>query len=244
MSDVANPDGSHSVTASYRLDTEIAESTFLVRPIDPLYGVLHRGSSPTVPIAVIDVTAADNPCSRWATSRSTPARRRPATSHRVQPDGAVPRHRAREPTCSSTTRPCSRRLGLGGRRRGRAGAGHRRCTAHAGVRRARATQASTSTSPAAPTSPCSNQPGARSASRSTTASRASRSGPSCRLPAGDAHRRARPRSTCPTEGVAHISVEAQDLFDGHFYTLEEDRPFTLALAATINPDGSIAIQLK
>ena len=48
----------------------------------------------------------------------------------------------------------------------------------------------------------------------------------------------------PTEGVAHISVEAQDLFDGDFYTIEEDRPFTLALAATINPDGSIAIQLK
>jgi len=48
----------------------------------------------------------------------------------------------------------------------------------------------------------------------------------------------------PTEGVAHISVEVQDLFDGHFYTIEEDRPFTLALAATINPDGSIAIQLK
>lgn len=48
----------------------------------------------------------------------------------------------------------------------------------------------------------------------------------------------------PTEGVAHISVEVQSLFDGHRYTLEEDRPFTLALAATITPDDTIAIQLK
>ena len=47
----------------------------------------------------------------------------------------------------------------------------------------------------------------------------------------------------PTEGVAHISVEVQSLFDGEFSQLEEDRPFMLALTATIRPDGSIAIQL-
>jgi len=39
-------------------------------------------------------------------------------------------------------------------------------------------------------------------------------------------------------------VELQSLFDGDFYTLEEDRPFQIALTASIRPDGSIAIQLK
>jgi hypothetical protein len=48
----------------------------------------------------------------------------------------------------------------------------------------------------------------------------------------------------PTEGVAHISVEVQSLFDGEFSQVEEDRPFTLSLTASIRPDGSIAIQLK
>ena len=48
----------------------------------------------------------------------------------------------------------------------------------------------------------------------------------------------------PTEGVAHISVEVQSLFDGDLSQLEEDRPFQLSLTATIRPDGSIAIQLR
>jgi len=48
----------------------------------------------------------------------------------------------------------------------------------------------------------------------------------------------------PTEGVAHISVEVQSLFDGEFSTLEIDEPFLLSLSASIRPDGSIAIQLE
>jgi hypothetical protein len=48
----------------------------------------------------------------------------------------------------------------------------------------------------------------------------------------------------PTEGVAHISVEVQSLFDGEFSQLEEDRPFLLSLTASIRPDGSISIQLQ
>jgi hypothetical protein len=47
-----------------------------------------------------------------------------------------------------------------------------------------------------------------------------------------------------TPGVAHISVEVQSLFDGEYFQLEEDRPINLALTATIKPDGSIAIQLR
>ena len=48
----------------------------------------------------------------------------------------------------------------------------------------------------------------------------------------------------PSEGVAHMTVDVQSLFDGDFTTLEEDRPFTLALTAVIKPDGNIAIQLR
>jgi hypothetical protein len=48
----------------------------------------------------------------------------------------------------------------------------------------------------------------------------------------------------PTDGVAHITVELQSLFDGTVYTYEEDVIFTLALDASVRPDGSISIQLK
>ena len=61
VSDVALPDGSHTVTASYRLDASIVETTFDVRPIAPLYGVLNRWEFAVSPLAVIDVTAAHNP---------------------------------------------------------------------------------------------------------------------------------------------------------------------------------------
>ena len=47
-----------------------------------------------------------------------------------------------------------------------------------------------------------------------------------------------------TPGVARITVEVQSLFDGTFSTLEQDEGFTLALDATVRPDGSIAIQLR
>ena len=52
VSDEANADGTHSVTASYRLDVAIVETTFEVRPIEPLYGVLNRWEFSTSPLAV------------------------------------------------------------------------------------------------------------------------------------------------------------------------------------------------
>ncbi|WP_353808056.1 hypothetical protein [Agromyces sp. SYSU T00194] len=47
-----------------------------------------------------------------------------------------------------------------------------------------------------------------------------------------------------TEGTAHISVEVQSLFDGSVSQLEEDRPIVLALTTWIKPDGSLAIELR
>ncbi len=48
----------------------------------------------------------------------------------------------------------------------------------------------------------------------------------------------------PTAGVAHISVDLQSLFDGEFYTEEQDVSFTVALDASVKSDGSISVQLK
>ena len=49
VSDVANPDGSHSVTASYRLEAEIAESTFRCARSPRSTASSAAGSSPTAP---------------------------------------------------------------------------------------------------------------------------------------------------------------------------------------------------
>jgi hypothetical protein len=48
----------------------------------------------------------------------------------------------------------------------------------------------------------------------------------------------------PTPGVARVTFEAQSLFDGSLYVFEQDEGFVLALDARVRPDGSIAIQLK
>ncbi|MWB98210.1 hypothetical protein GB864_06565 [Agromyces sp. MMS17-SY077] len=48
----------------------------------------------------------------------------------------------------------------------------------------------------------------------------------------------------PTEGVAHLSVLVQSLFDGTTEQQESDHPFDLALSATINADGGIEVQLQ
>jgi hypothetical protein len=46
-----------------------------------------------------------------------------------------------------------------------------------------------------------------------------------------------------TGGQAHIVVEVQSLFDGEVSTRDENVPFAIGLSVTINPDGSLKIQL-
>lgn len=46
-----------------------------------------------------------------------------------------------------------------------------------------------------------------------------------------------------TGGAAHITVEVQSLFDGDIETRDEDVPFAVGLSVSINPGGSLAIQL-
>jgi hypothetical protein len=46
-----------------------------------------------------------------------------------------------------------------------------------------------------------------------------------------------------TGGQAHIVVDVQSLFDGEVSTRDENVPFAIGLSVTINPDGSLKIQL-
>lgn len=47
-----------------------------------------------------------------------------------------------------------------------------------------------------------------------------------------------------TTGQAHIVVDVQSLFDGDLSTRDEDVPFSVGISVTIQPDGSLAIQLR
>lgn len=47
-----------------------------------------------------------------------------------------------------------------------------------------------------------------------------------------------------TEGSAHLAGEVQSLFDGTISELDEKVPFTVALTASIRPDGSLDIRLQ
>ena len=47
-----------------------------------------------------------------------------------------------------------------------------------------------------------------------------------------------------TEGQAHIVVEVQSLFDGEVEVRDEDVAFAVAISVTVNPDGSLALQLR
>ena len=46
-----------------------------------------------------------------------------------------------------------------------------------------------------------------------------------------------------TPGQAHIVVKVQSLFDGDVVVRDEDVAFSVAISVTVNPDGSLALQL-
>ena len=47
-----------------------------------------------------------------------------------------------------------------------------------------------------------------------------------------------------TEGQAHLVVEVQSLFDGDVEVRDEDVAFAVAISVTVNPDESLALQLR
>src|SRR4029453_13123929 len=206
VSDVANADGSHSVTASYRLDVSIIETTFDVRPIEPLYGVLNRWEFSTSPLAVVDVTAAHNPL--FTVGTLTLDTRATKTGDEL--------------TAFVQTAPYLATATFVGRVQVKVDDYLEQCTTQPVLQPAGC--------------PFGIEIDDRVVSDPVWTMVTD---PVVTLAPGDTA-----FEMPPTEGVAHISVELQSLFDGEFYTLEEDRPFMLALTASIRPDGSIAIQLK
>ncbi|MFD4422225.1 hypothetical protein ACFWN7_12090 [Agromyces sp. NPDC058484] len=243
LSDVALPDGSHSVTASYRLDVSIVETTFDVRPLPPLYGVLSRWEFSVSPIAVVDVTAANNPMftvgSLTLDTRATKRGDELAAFTQVTPYLAIA--------------PAVYEFGY-------------TSPLLEAVPTATPVEPSARTAVAVTSLPtptfvervqvqvddylagCAAQPVLQPAACPFGIEIDDRvvgeptwtivAPPLVTLTPGP-----NAFEMPPTEGVAHISVEVQSLFDGEFSQVEEDRPFTLALTASIRPDGSIAIQL-
>ncbi|WP_448006797.1 hypothetical protein [Agromyces bauzanensis] len=242
--DVANPDGGHSVTASYRLDAVIVETTFDVRPLAPLYGLLNRWEFAVSPIAVVDVTAAHNPLftvgSLTLDTRATKSGEELAAFTQVTPYLAIAPAVYEFGYTSTLLEAVPVALPV-------------EPSARAAV-----------TVDAIPTATfiervqtkvddylqsCTTQPVLQPAGCPFGIEIDDRvvsepvwtmvSNPVVTLTGGETA-----FEMPPTEGVAHISVEVQSLFDGEFSQLEIDEPFLLALSAGIRPDGSIAIQLK
>lgn len=243
VSDVALPDGSHTVTASYRLDVSIIETTFDVRPIAPLYGVLNRWEFAVSPLAVVDVTSAHNPLFTVGTltldTRAAKSGDELTAFTQTAPYLAIA--------------PAVYEFGY-------------TSTLLEAVPTALTVEPSARTAVTVDSVPtatfvervqtqvnnyldqCAAQPVLQPAGcpfgieiddkvvSEPTWTMASY--PAVTLVAGETA-----FEMPPTEGVAHLSVEVQSLFDGDFSQIEEDRPFMLALTAIIRPDGSISIQL-
>ena len=244
VSDVANPDGTHSVTASYRLDVSIVETTFDVRPLAPLYGVLTRWEFAVSPLAVIDVTAAHNPlftvgslsldtrASKTGDELTAFTQDAPylAIAPAVYEFGytstlleAVPVALPVEPSArAAVTVDSVPTATFVERVQVKVDDYLEQCTTQQVLQPAGC--------------PFGIEIDDRVASTPVWTIVTS---PVVTLTPGESA-----FEMPPTEGVAHISVEVQSLFDGEFSQLEEDRPFTLALTASIRADGSIAIQLK
>jgi hypothetical protein len=244
LSDVANSDGSHSVTASYRLEATIVETTFDVRPIEPLYGLLHRWEFALSPLAIVDVTAAHNPLFNVGTltldTRANKTGDELAAFTQVAPYLAIapavyefgfmsdlleavptevvvePSARAAVTVDSVPTATFVERVQV------KVDEYLQQCTDQQVLQPAGC--------------PFGIEIDDRVASPPVWTMVTT---PVVTLVPGETA-----FEMPPTEGVAHISVEVQSLFDGEFSQVEEDQPFTLSLTASIRPDGSIAIQLK
>lgn len=244
MSDVAHGDGTHTVTASYRLEDAIVESSFDVRPITPLYGVLNRWEFAVSPLAIVDVTAAHNPLFTVGTlsldSRATKSGDELAAFTQVTPYLAIA-PAVYEFSYSSVLLeavPAKLQADVSARVPVTVDAQPTAAFVERVQVKVDEFLAECATQTVLQPAKCpfgieidDRVEGDPAWSIVTV--------PLVTLTPGETS-----FDMPPTEGVAHISVEVQSLFDGHRYTLEEDRPFTLALAATIQPDDTIAIQLK
>ncbi|WP_157421472.1 hypothetical protein [Agromyces sp. Leaf222] len=244
VDDVVNDDGTHTVTASYRLDTAILQTDFAVRAIDPLYGLLNRWEFVESPIAVIDVTAAHNPL--FTVGDLTLDTRALKSGDELTAFTQTAPYLAIAPAAyefgysdtlvSAVPVPVTAELGS-------------RVAVTVDAQPTADFVKRVQTQVDAYLDGCATQPVLQPSDCPFGIEIDDRvlgvpawsivDYPDVTLTAGDTA-----FDMPPTDGMAHISVEVQSLFDGEISQLEEDRPFKLALSATIRPDDSIAIQLK
>ena len=244
VSDVANPDGTHSVTASYRLDVSIIETTFDVRPIAPLYGVLNRWEFSTSPLAVIDVTAAHNPLFTVGTltldTRATKTGDELTAFTQTAPYLAIAPAVYEFGYTSTLLEAVPTSMAVAPASRFAVTVDSMPTTTFVERVQVKVDDYLAQCATQQVLQPAGCPFGIEIDDRVVSAPVWTMvTNPPVTLAPGETA-----FEMPPTEGVAHISVELQSLFDGDFYTLEEDRPFQLALSASIRPDGSIAIQLK
>lgn len=241
----AGDQGDRVVTVSYRIESTIVETTFTVRPIEPLYGVLNRWEFATSPLAVVQVTAAHNPLftvgSLTLDTRANKTGDELAAFTQQAPYLAIA--------------PAAYEFGY-------------ESTLLEAVPSAIVTTPGAPaevTVDALPTEEfvervqvkvdeylveqCATQPVLKPAGCPFGVDVVDRvvtepewtivESPAVTLVPGEAA-----FEMPPTPGVARVTFEAQSLFDGSFYVFEQDEGFMLALDARVKPDGSIAIQLK
>lgn len=242
--DETHDDGTHTVTASYRLGDTITETAFEVEPIAPLYGVLNRWGFATSPLAVIDVTAAHYPLFTVGELQlDTRARK---TGDELAAFTQTAPYLAIAPAVYSfsyddillTAQEVESVLAPSTR----AGVTVDSQPTPAFVERVQrqldqyldecATQQVLQPTGCPFGEDVDDRVvGDPSWSIATY--------PTVTLIPGETA-----FDMPETEGVAHLSVEVQSLFDGEVSQLERDSTFHVALSATIQPDGSIAVQLE
>ncbi|WP_438853431.1 hypothetical protein [Agromyces sp. M3QZ16-3] len=245
ISDEAHDDGGHTVTVSYRLDTAIVQTAFDVNPIEPLYGVLHRWEFASSPLAVVEVTAAQSPL--FTVGSLTLDTRATKTGDELSAFTQTTQYLAIAPAVyefgyQSTLLeavPVQAIVEPAARAEVRVDA----LPTPAFVERVQAKVDEYLIDQ------CASQPVLQPAGCPFGVVIDDRivgepawsivESPAVTLVPGETT-----FEMPPTPGLAHISVEVQSLFDGTFSTLEQDESFTLALDATVRPDGSISIQLR
>ncbi|GLI27326.1 hypothetical protein ARHIZOSPH14_15680 [Agromyces rhizosphaerae] len=245
LSDVEGDDGVHVVTASYRIGTVISESAYVVRPLEPLYGVLNRWEFAESPLAVIDVTVENGALFQVgsltldtrvgksgddlaAFTQSAPYLTVAPAAYEFAYDSQL---LTAPPVELPVVRDGENEVVV--------------VTAPTDVFVQRVQEEvdeylseTCATQPVLQPSGCPF--GIVIDDRVVSSPQWSIvEYPVVTLtPGEDAFEMPR------TEGTAHISVEVQSLFDGSFSQLEEDRPIVLSLTTWIKPDGSLAIELR
>ena len=238
-------EGAHAVTVSYRLESSIVETTFEVRPIEPLYGVLNRWEFATSPLTVVQVTAAHNPL--FTVGALTLDTRANKTGDELLAFTQQAPYLAIAPAVYEF--------------------GYESTLLEAVPSELVTTPGTPAevTVDALPTEEfvervqakvdeylvdqCASQPVLKPAGCPFGVDVDDRvvtepawtivESPAVTLVPGETV-----FEMPPTPGVARVTFEAQSLFDGSFYQFEQDEGFMLALDARVRPDGSIAIQLK